>query len=140
MTEEPATHDLAEFARWYADAWNHRDFDAIASAYAPDAVFTSHGIGSFDGRSAIRAFIEDWHAPFERLTLEFEEMLDLGSGVSFAVLVLAGSYAGSSAEVRLRYASVSTNVNGLIARTRNYTDIDEARATAERLAQERADA
>ena len=98
-----------------------------------------YDFGAFEGRDAIRAFIEDWHAPFERLAMRFEEALDLASGVSFAVVVLTGRYPGSSAEVHLRYASVTTFADGLITGTRNYTDIDEARAAAERLAQERAD-
>ncbi len=42
-----------------------------------------------------------------------------------------------SADVRLRYASVGTNADGLIVSTRNYTNVDEARAAAERLAKER---
>ena len=138
MSESSPTYDLVEWCRQFREAWNRKDFDAIANFYAADAEFTSHGIGAFEGRSAIRAFIEDWHAPFERFAMELEEILDLGSEVSFAVVVLNGNYAGSSSEVRLRYASVSTYADGLIAKIRNYTDIDEARAAAERLAQERA--
>jgi hypothetical protein len=37
----------------------------------------------------------------------------------------------------MRFAAVTTWVDGLIERNTNYTDIDEARAGAERLAEER---
>jgi hypothetical protein len=39
--------------------------------------------------------------------------------------------------VELRYAVVATWVDGLIQRITSYADIDQARADAERLAQER---
>ena len=42
-----------------------------------------------------------------------------------------------SGDVRLRYAAVTAWVEGAVARDTNYTDIDEARAAAERLAQSR---
>jgi hypothetical protein len=46
---------------------------------------------------------------------------------------------GSSGEVTIRYGSVITWDDGLVVRVANYpeADIDEARAAAERLAQER---
>ena len=49
MPEESATPDLVELMRQQLDAWNRRDFDAPMSFYAHDAVFTSHGIGAFEG-------------------------------------------------------------------------------------------
>jgi hypothetical protein len=48
-----------------------------------------------------------------------------------------GRPVGSSGEVQLRYGTVSVWEDGKIARITNYTGIDEARAAAERLAQER---
>jgi ketosteroid isomerase-like protein len=47
---------------------------------------------------------------------------------------------GSPAYVAQREAYVYVCEDGHIARMTNYTDIDEARAVVERLAQERADA
>jgi hypothetical protein len=47
--------------------------------------------------------------------------------------------ADSAGWVRQRYAAVATWADGLVERQRNYFDIDEARAAAERLAQEPAD-
>ena len=53
-----------------------------------------------------------------------------------AVDLQHGRPSGSDGFVRFRYAAVSTWADGLIALQTNYTDIDEARAAAERLAQE----
>jgi hypothetical protein len=39
--------------------------------------------------------------------------------------------------VELRYAAMGTLVNGLVERIKVYTEIDQARPAAERLAQER---
>jgi hypothetical protein len=88
---------------------------------------------------AIRAFIEDWHAAFARVAAELEEVVDIGGGVQFVVWTLTAATPGSSAELRLRFASLTTIVGGLLVNIRNYSDVDEARAAAERLAQERAD-
>jgi len=69
--------------------------------------------------------------------LEAEETLDLGQGVGFRVLIQKGRPIGSSGEVQLRYAAVGVWDDGKLARITNYSDIDEARAAAERLAEER---
>jgi len=50
---------------------------------------------------------------------------------------MRGRLAGSSGSVELRYAGVSTWADGLIERVTTYLDINEARAAAERLAEER---
>jgi hypothetical protein len=54
--------------------------------------------------------------------------------VTFDVLVQRGRPPDSTGWVELRYAAVGTWRDGLIQRTTNYTDIDEARAAASRLA------
>src|SRR5437763_16683756 len=80
---------------------------------------------------------EDWMGAYEQYEMALEEALDLGNGVAFALAIQKGRPAGSRSEVRLRYAAVAVWENGLIVRVTNYTDIDEARAAAERLAEER---
>ena len=69
--------------------------------------------------------------------MEFEDVLDLGNGVVFLVAVEKGRLVGSTGVVQQRQGWVVTVVDGLIVRITSYTDIDEARAAAERLAQER---
>ena len=91
----------------------------------------------FEGREAIRGFFEDWAISYDDFEQALEEVSDLGNGVTFGVFLMRGRLAGSSGSVELRYAGVSTWADGLIERVTTYLDINEARAAAERLAQER---
>lgn len=139
MSEESTTPDLVERVRLFNDAVTRRDFDAAMSFWGSDPVWDTSpvGLGLYEGPAAIRGFIEDWIADYQEWVIEEEELLDLGNGVSFAVYVQRGRPAGSSGEVRARYAAVGVWVAGLLVRTTNYADIDEARAAAERLVEER---
>ena len=69
--------------------------------------------------------------------MEAEEILDLGDGVGLRMLIQKGRPVGNSGEVQLRYAAVGVWDDGKIVRMTNYNDIDEGRAAAERLAEER---
>jgi len=66
-----------------------------------------------------------------------EEWVDLGGGVTFAVLLQRGRPRGSTGEVTRRFGLVNVWDEGLAVLVANYPDIDAARAAAERLAQER---
>jgi ketosteroid isomerase-like protein len=139
MSEESTTPDLVERQKRATEAANRRDLDAVMAFIAPDAVYDMSpvGMGVFEGQAAARGFIEDWWASYEEHEFEAEKTLDLGNGVGFRVLIQKGRPVGSSGEVELRYAVVSVWKDGLIVRVTNYTDIDEARDAAERLAEER---
>jgi ketosteroid isomerase-like protein len=138
VLEESTTPDPIGLARLLNEAFNRRDFDAVESFYAPDAVSVqAEGIGTFEGVAAIRGFYEDAASSYDRFHVEFEEIIDLGNGVLFAVIILAGHPVGSSGEVQMRFGGVASWMEGVIEREANYMDIDQARAAAERLAQER---
>jgi len=81
--------------------------------------------------------MKEWASLSEDLQLDIEENRDLGGGVTLAVVRQRGRPAQSSAYLEFRYASVTEWRDGLIARLTPYTDVDEARAAAERLAEER---
>jgi hypothetical protein len=66
-----------------------------------------------------------------------EEFCDLGNGVTLTVWRQKGRPLDSIGWVQIRFAGVSIWADGLIERLTTYTDIDEARAAAERLAEER---
>ena len=136
MSEEPATPDLVELVRRSAEAESP---EMAVGFYAPDAVWDASpwGMGVFEGKAAVRAFFEDWSASYTDMAWKAEEIRDFGSAVTFAVILQQGRVVGSSGSVQLRYASVAEWRDGLMVRNTTYTDIDEARATAERLAQER---
>jgi ketosteroid isomerase-like protein len=140
MSGKPTTPDLVELTHRFFEAANKREFDSIPSFYAPDAVLDSMGMGaSFEGVAAIRGFFEDFIGAYEEWEVEPEETLDLGNGVTFSVALQQGRPVGSSGRVQMRFASVGLWADGAVVRQTLYTDIDEARAAAERLAQERAD-
>ena len=139
MAEESTTPDLTVLARRFSAAATARDLDAVMGFFTPDAVFDTSplGLGVFEGREAIRRLFEDWEAAYAEYKLEFEEGCDLGNGVAFAVAVRRARPRGGTGWVQFRSGIVSIWFDGLVERATNYADIDEARAAAERLAEER---
>jgi ketosteroid isomerase-like protein len=139
MSEESATHSPAELVRNQIEALKRRDFDAAMSFWGSDPVWdmSPMGLGMYEGAGAIRRFLEDWTGSYEEWENEPEEVRDLGNGVVVAVFLQAARPVGSRGHVQLRYASVSDMVEGLFVRITNYSDIDEARVAAERLAESR---
>jgi ketosteroid isomerase-like protein len=136
MSEQSATPDLVELVRRSVEAESP---EVAVSFYAPEAVWDASpwGMGVFEGKAAVRGFFEDWSASYTDMEWRAEEIRDLGNAVTFAVILQQGRVAGSTGSVQLRYASVAEWRDGLIVRNTTYTDIDEARAAAERLAEER---
>ena len=140
MPDESTTPDLEEAGRRLREAISRRDLDAVVAMYAPDAVFDPSLLGLegvFKGRDAIRGVYEVLIAPYEELEYALEEFRDLGNGVVLTVALTRSRPKGSNHFIDGRAVLVTTWANGLIARVTWYTDIDEARAAAERLAQER---
>jgi ketosteroid isomerase-like protein len=138
MPERSTTPDVVELVRRVAEAANRLDFDAVMSFYAPDAVWEGRASGmTFEGRTAIRGFYEDMAVAYEEFEWRSEKILDFGNGVGFSVVRASGCPVGSTGRVELRAAIVAVWEQGLIVRYVIYSDTDEARAAAERLAQER---
>jgi ketosteroid isomerase-like protein len=139
MSEEPTTPDLAELVRRSTEPVNRRDYDAMMRFWPPDGTWdlSPLGLGVYEGPAAVRGFIEDWIGTYADLQIEFEEIRDLGNGVAFAIFTQTGRPGGSVGAVQLRYASVAIWRDGLIERSTQYSDIDEAHAAAEQLAEER---
>jgi ketosteroid isomerase-like protein len=134
MPHEPTTLKPVEATRSVVEAVNRRDFDAVESLYAEDAVLVGNEIGEFDGAAAIRGLYEDMAMPYGNLRSEIDQVIDLGSGVIFGIVTVVGHPIGSTSEVRFRYAATAVVADGVIGRQTNSLDIDEARAAAERLA------
>ena len=146
MADESTTPDLEEKVRQALEAVNRRDFDVALAIWTPDAVFelSRSGWALFEtghliGPEAIQKYWEALTAPYEDFETTAEEFRDLG-GVTFTVIVQRGRPHGSNGFVERRFAVVLTWTQGRVARTTNYSDVDEARAAAERLAHERAQA
>jgi ketosteroid isomerase-like protein len=138
MAEESTSADVAELARRAAEPANSGDFEAVMRFWAPNAVWdlSPMGLGIYEG-DAIRAFFEDWMGAYDEFQIAVEDVHDLGNGVALAEVVQTARPTGSTGSVQIRYAAVSIWANGLIERNINYSDVDEARAAAERLAEER---
>ena len=110
----------------------------MIAPYAPDAIWeTEDGIFDVGGASGVRGFLEEWAGTFEEWTIKVETVVDLGNGVVYSVYRQEGRPAGSTGVVTERAALIYEWVDGRIKRVIVLRDIDEARAAAERLAEER---
>jgi len=139
MPEESTTPDPEGKLRRHIEASNRWDFDAALAIFSNGAVWDRSPVGQevIEGREAIRDFIEDWNAVFEDYVLGLEEFHELGNGVTFGLLSQCGRPRAGGGLVEEPYAAVVAWKDGLIVRVTVYQDIDEARAGAERLAEER---
>jgi len=137
MSEESATPDLAKRVRVILEAADRADFDRILEFYAPNAVWDMpDGMGTFKGHAAIRGFWEDWWSSYESLDLKLHEIVNLGNGIVFAPFRFGGQPKGSAAVVQTEMAIVYEWVHGDVVRATSYFDVNQARSTAEGLAQD----
>jgi len=139
MPEQPTPADPVGQIRGLIEPANRREWHLLVSIYAPDAVFDtgSWAMGTYEGIAAIRRLFEQWIGAYEEFAIEEEQLLDLGNDVTIAVFQQRVRAFGSSEHVRLRAAWVYEWADGMVARVTTYHDVDEARAAAERLAEER---
>jgi ketosteroid isomerase-like protein len=139
VSEEPTTPDPVESLRRSFEAGNRGDLDGAVAVFSHVGAWdmSQLGIGVFSGHDAIRVAFEDWLVALDDTEIGLEEIHDLGNGVTFGVAVQRGKPTGVARFVTFRYPAVWTWADGLIQRATNYLDVDEARAAAERLAQER---
>jgi ketosteroid isomerase-like protein len=138
MPEKSATPDLEERLRESVEAGNRGDFDAAVAVFSAEAVWDRSPVGQevIEGRDAIRDFFADWSAIFEDYVLGVEEFHDLGRGVTLSLMSQRGRPRGGSGLVEEPYAAVVRWKDGLVAHVTVYPDIDDARAGAERLAED----
>jgi len=141
MFEESTTPDLVELTHRAAEAANRRDVDGLMAFYAPDALVDgTRTIGDvWRGRAAIRGLVDDWMGAYEQVEWAVEVPVDLGNGVVFTLVRQAGRPVASTGYVRQCEGWVLVWVDDLITSVTYYpeADIDEGRAAAERLAEER---
>jgi ketosteroid isomerase-like protein len=138
MSEESTTPDLVTLTQ---ELGNAKGVDATMPFYGADAVYDMSrvGLGTFEGREAIRRFLEDWLSSYQETEDEMQETVDLGHGIVFARVRETGRPSGSPDQSRVHavYGFVFVWRDGKVARVTVYTDVDEARAAAERLAESR---
>jgi ketosteroid isomerase-like protein len=135
MSEDPRTPDLVELVREQIEALDRGDIDGVISRVAEDAVLDGRAELT-EGRAAIHGFLGEWFGAYDDLTFELEDVSHLGDGVVFAVVIQDGRLVGSPGRIRQREGWVYIWVGGSIARLETY-EVDQARAAAERHAEER---
>jgi ketosteroid isomerase-like protein len=137
MSEESTTPDPREIPLQMAEALSRGDFDAYMSHFAKDAVWDSRFGTRLEGITAIRSYTEEFNGSVGNYRSEIHEVDDLGSGVTLVVARQGGRPSGSTSELLEHVVFVCVVVNGLVESMATYSDTDEARAAAERLAEER---
>jgi ketosteroid isomerase-like protein len=141
MSEKPTALSPVELTRRAYETFSRRDrdLDVVMRDYDDDSVFdmSSAGLGSFQGVAAIRSFLEDWIGAYEEYEVEPEQVLDLGSGVVLAVARQKARLAHGTGSIQMHHGNVFVWEEGVIALLTHYNDPDQARAAAERLAEER---
>src|ERR1700730_8008529 len=82
MPEKSTTPDLLDFVRPLLDAPSRWGGDVFVRFFAPDAVFLT-GVGRFEGREAIRDYVEDFNSSYDEQSFTPDEVHDLGNGVAW---------------------------------------------------------
>ena len=139
MAEESSTAHLIDLVGRSREAVLRHDVDALMAFYSTDAVWDASdmGFGIFEGFEPIKGFFEDWWSTWEDHHQEVQESLYLGHGVVFAAIREDARLVGGEGRVDQVLGWVAQWADQLIVRVAVYLDVDEARAAAQRLAEER---
>ena len=139
MSEESTTPGLAAVIRAWFEAGDRRELDTVMSVFDPDVVLDlSHvGVGSYTGHAAVREFVADWWGNYEEFENKPEEIIDLDGGIVLAICHQTARPVGISGQVQRSDAYVFLFEEGACVRWTAYPDIDEGRAEAKPLAEER---
>jgi ketosteroid isomerase-like protein len=139
MSEQSTTPDLVALTRSLWEAASRRDCDAVMGFFGPEPVWETTLV-TLDGSAAIHDRLEEWFGAFDELEFELEEILELGNGVTLTVVNQRARPAGSSSSggyMQRQEALIGVWEQGMVTHATTYLDIDEARAAAEHLAEER---
>jgi ketosteroid isomerase-like protein len=139
MSEESTTPDpVQRMLDAFASA-SAEDLDGATANLAADAVWVMDevGLGPFEGVEAIREFLLEWWSLWQEHDHRVDEVVVLSERVGYVIIREAGRMKSSGSVVEARVAHVIESIDGLMVRDTTYTDIDAARAAAERLARER---
>ena len=113
------------------EALNERDIDGAMGALAEDAEWHESEVlpdtGVYRGRDAIRSFLTEFLASWERFHQTVEDVREEGERV-LVMIHLQATGRGSAADVDARYAHLWTVSGGKGIRVDAYYDRDEALA------------
>jgi hypothetical protein len=138
MTEESATPNPIELTHRAFGFLNRRDLDAVMGLLSPTCVcdMSRLGLDVYTGAEAIRVFSDDWLGALYVFAVQADEIEDFGNGVVYVEQV-AHRERTPGGLIELPSSVVALWDGGLLTQVTMYPDIDEARAAAERLAEER---
>ena len=138
MSEESTTPDLVALTRSLWEAASRRDCEAVMGFFGPEPVWETTLV-TLDGSAAIRERLDEWFGAFDELEFELAKILDLGNGVILTVVNQRARATGSTSGgyMQRQEAYVGVWEQGMATHATTYLDVDEARAAAERLAEER---
>ncbi|HEY6771612.1 MAG TPA: nuclear transport factor 2 family protein [Solirubrobacterales bacterium] len=113
------------------ESLNERDIDGALEALAEDAEWHESEVlpdtGVYQGRQAIRSFLTEFLASWERFHQTVEEVREEGDRV-LVMIHLQATGRGSAADVDARYAHLWTVSGGRGTRVDAFYDRDEALA------------
>jgi hypothetical protein len=138
MPEQARMHDPIELTHRAFGFLNRRDLDAVMGLLSPTCVCDMSRLGRavYTGAEAIREFSDDWLGTLYEYGVAVDEIEDLGNGV-VRVDEVAHRARTSHGFYETSSSLVGVWDDGLLTQVTLYPDPDEARAAAERLAQER---
>ena len=138
MSEESTTPDPLELTHRAYACLNSRDLDGFFGLIGRSCVYdlSRFDLGIYTGPEAIRRFYEEWIEPLHEFGVVVDDIKNLGNGVIYAVQL---GHRGSSPNFFFELGGGVVGVweHGKLVRMTVYPDIDEARAAAERLAEQR---
>jgi hypothetical protein len=140
MPETAEEGHLAEVIRRGFRTLTEEGVDAwIEEFTVPDFVWDveSMGLGLYEGRAAYREFFDDWVSSYEEWFSEPEQIEEFAEDVTVQALRQGGRLRGSQQWVELRWAQVCLWEGNRVRRAVNYSTLDEARAAAEAMAENR---
>src|SRR5436305_15166248 len=95
MSEESTTPELVELVRHLLHAASRMGGDVFVRFFAPDAVFLT-GVGRFEGRDAIRGYVEDFNSSYDEQSFTPDDVHDLCNGVVGFSAVVTSRLRGTS--------------------------------------------
>jgi HAD superfamily hydrolase (TIGR01509 family) len=129
--EGNAAADLV--ARAY-EAWNRADVDAFMALIAPEIEWRTAGVflglgADYRGREEVRRFWEEFHEPWERISIGNEEMLETGPD-EIVVRVRFSGVGRDGIEADIAFGQHYVSRDGQLTRMTSYLTWEQATAAA----------
>src|SRR6476660_9570338 len=119
------SEENVEIVRRVYDCLARRDWDAMWGDFTPDFVLDTQIAGSYRGRDACQAFLEDQISPFESWTAAPVDVFEVGEHVAAYVKVRSRPKE-SRAEIEALVGHLFTLRDGLVVRLQTFPKREKA--------------